>query len=83
MALASVSLGASILERHFTDSRYRQGPDISASMDPAELRHIVDRSREIWVALHNEKRRTVDEEAVYRFARSSVVADRDLEAGVT
>ena len=81
MALASVALGASILERHFTDTRYREGPDISCSMDPAELRHLVDRSREIHIALHNDKARTGPEEAVYRFARGSVVADRDLEAG--
>jgi len=81
MALASVALGASILERHFTDSRYREGPDISCSMDPAELRRLIDRSKEIWTALHNEKRRTAPEEAVYRFARTSVVADRDLPAG--
>lgn len=81
MALASVALGASILERHFTDSRYREGPDISCSMDPSELRHLIDRSREIHTALHNTKNRTGPEEAVYRFARTSVVADRDLEAG--
>lgn len=81
MALASVALGASILERHFTDTRYREGPDISCSMDPSELRHLIDRSREIWVALHNDKKRTGPEEAVYRFARTSVVADRDLPEG--
>lgn len=81
MALASVALGASILERHFTDTRYREGPDISCSMDPAELRHLIDRSREIHTALHNEKRRTGPEEAVYRFARTSVVADQDLAEG--
>ncbi|MCV6593651.1 MAG: N-acetylneuraminate synthase family protein [Silicimonas sp.] len=81
MALASVALGASILERHFTDTRYREGPDISCSMDPAELRHLIDRSREIHIALHNEKRRTAPEEDVYRFARTSVVADRDLPEG--
>ena len=81
MALASVALGACILERHFTDSRYRDGPDISCSMDPAELRHLIDRSREIHEALHNVKSRTGPEEAVYRFARTSVVADRDLESG--
>jgi len=81
MALASVALGASILERHFTDSRYRVGPDISCSMDPAELRFLVDRSREIHTALRNPKQRTGPEEAVYRFARASVVADRDLLAG--
>ncbi len=78
MALASVALGACILERHFTDTRYRQGPDIINSMDPAELRLLVDRSREIWIAANNPKQRTPPEEAVYRFARASVVADRDL-----
>jgi sialic acid synthase SpsE len=81
MALASVALGARILERHFTDTRYRKGPDISCSMDPAELRFLIDRSREIFTALSNHKERTAPEEDVYRFARSSVVADRDLEAG--
>lgn len=81
MALASVALGASIVERHFTDSRYREGPDISCSMDPAELRWLVDRSKEIHIALRNPKRRTEAEESVYRFARGSVVADRDLKAG--
>ena len=81
MALASVALGASILERHFTDTRYRKGPDISCSMDPAELRHLIDRAREIWVATNNPKRRTEAEEPVYRFARASVVADRDMAEG--
>lgn len=81
MALASVALGASILERHYTDTRYRKGPDISCSMDPAELRLMVDRSREIWIAANNPKARSADEEAVYRFARASVVADADLPEG--
>ncbi|WP_457646420.1 N-acetylneuraminate synthase family protein [Profundibacter sp.] len=81
MALASVALGACILERHYTNSRYRAGPDIICSMDPAELRLLVDRSREIHTALHNDKQRTGPEEDVYRFARASVVADRDLPEG--
>jgi N-acetylneuraminate synthase len=81
MALASVALGASILERHYTDTRYRKGPDIINSMDPAELRFLIDRSREIWIAANNPKERTAAEEPVYRFARASVVADRDLPAG--
>lgn len=81
MALSAVALGACILERHFTDTRYRKGPDISCSMDPAELRFLIDRSREIQIALNNPKVRTAPEEDVYRFARGSVVADRDLPAG--
>ncbi len=81
MALASVALGACILERHYTDTRYRIGPDIINSMDPAELRFLIDRSREIHTALHNPKQRTAAEEPVYRFARASVVADADLAEG--
>ena len=53
IALASVALGACIVERHFTDTRYRTGPDISCSMDPAELRLMIDRSFEIHKALKN------------------------------
>lgn len=81
MALSAVALGACILERHFTDTRYRKGPDIICSMDPAELRFLIDRSREIQIALNNPKVRTAPEEDVYRFARGSVVADKDLPAG--
>ena len=81
MALASVALGASILERHYTDTRYRKGPDIINSMDPSELRHIIDRSKEIWIAANNPKQRTEAEEPVYAFARASVVADKDLPEG--
>ncbi len=81
MALASVALGACIVERHFTDTRYRNGPDISCSMDPAELRLMIDRSVEIYKALKNPKQRTKPEEDVYKFARASVVADKDMPAG--
>ncbi|GLQ34690.1 polyhydroxyalkanoate synthesis repressor PhaR [Amylibacter marinus] len=81
MALASVALGACILERHYTDTMERDGPDIICSMDPAELAVMVQKSRDIHTALHNAKKRTGPEEDVYRFARGSVVADRDLPAG--
>ena len=81
MALAGVALGAAIIERHFTDSRYREGPDISCSMDPAELNFLIQKAREIAIARENGKKRSAPEDAVYRFARASVVADRDLPAG--
>ena len=81
MSLAAVALGASIIERHFTDSRYRSGPDISCSMEPNELRYLIDRSKEIHIALNNPKRRTPEEEEVYKFARSSIVADKQIKKG--
>lgn len=83
MAISAVALGACILERHFTDTRYRKGPDIICSMDPAELRFIIDRSNEIYTAVRNSKSRSKPEEDVYRFARGSIVADRDLPSGHT
>ena len=83
MALAAVALGSCIIERHFTDSRYRIGPDISCSMDPSELKYLIDRSAEIHLARNNKKNRTKAEEDVYKFARASVVADRNLAAGST
>lgn len=81
MCLAATALGASILERHFVDSRYRSGPDVSCSMDPLELSYLIQRSKEIHTALHNNKERSSEEDITYRFARSSVVADRDIPAG--
>lgn len=81
MAIASVALGASIIERHFTDSRYRQGPDISCSMDPIELKILIEKSKEIFIASKNEKQRSTPEEKVYKFARGSIVADKNLLAG--
>lgn len=81
IALAAVALGAKIIERHFTDSRYRKGPDIICSMDPAELRFLIDRSEEIHIAINNPKERTKEEESVYEFARGSIVADRNLIKG--
>ena len=64
----------------FPDPRLRTKAVPVESVDK-ELRFLIDRSREVWVALNNEKQRTGPEEAVYRFARTSVVADRDLPEG--
>ena len=69
MALASVALGSCIIERHFTDSRYRIGPDIACSMDPPELAYLITRSEEVHKSLHNKKKRTKEEESIYRFYR--------------
>lgn len=81
IALAAIAMGSCIIERHFTDSRYRIGPDISCSMDPSELRYLIERGNEIHLARNNKKFRSLPEEKVYKFARASVVADQNLIAG--
>ena len=83
MSIGATALGAKIIERHFTDSRYRSGPDIICSMDPAELRFLIDKTAEIHEALGTQKERLEIEERVYKFARSSVVADRNILKGET
>lgn len=81
MSIAATALGANIIERHFTDSRYREGPDIICSVDPAELRYLIDRSAEVHTAMTSKRVRTETEDNVYKFARASIVADRDLKRG--
>jgi N-acetylneuraminate synthase len=81
MAISALALGAVVVEKHFTDSKERIGPDISSSMDASELADLIRWSKEIHFALQNTKKREPVEEPVYRFARSSLVADRDIKKG--
>lgn len=50
-AIASVALGASIIEKHFTLDRQGGGPDDSFSLEPAELAHLCHAARTAWSAL--------------------------------
>lgn len=50
-AIASVALGASIIEKHFTLDRNGGGPDDSFSLEPQELRDLCDGSKACWHAL--------------------------------
>jgi N-acetylneuraminate synthase len=79
--LASVGLGASILERHFTDSKDRPGPDIVCSMTPAELTDLMEGSRIIHEATRGSKMPVTEEDVTIAFAFASVVATRDLQPG--
>ena len=83
MALAAVALGATIVEKHFTDTKDRQGPDISCSMDPDELEHLIKKSKEIAYSRDRRKFIANVEKDVYKFARSSIVSDVNLKKGDT
>ena len=50
-AVASVALGASIIEKHFTLDRQGGGPDDSFSLEPAELRELCQSARTAWEAM--------------------------------
>jgi len=77
----ATALGASILERHFTTDKSWPGPDIEISMDPNELRDLIEGSRAIHRALGGTKNILEEERPTIKFAYSSVIATRDISAG--
>lgn len=79
--LAATALGACILERHFTDSRYRPGPDVICSMDGAEMAELIQSSREIFQMRGGEKAALKEEQVTINFAFATVVAIADIQAG--
>jgi N-acetylneuraminate synthase len=81
--LGAVALGASILERHFTDRMDRPGPDIVCSMDPAALSELIEGARTIYLARGGDKGPVEAEAPTIAFAFASVVAIKDIEAGET
>ena len=79
--IASVALGASILERHYTDSRSRTGPDINCSMDERDLVQMLEATRIVHQARGGTKMPIEGEDPTIAFAFASVVAMRDLDEG--
>jgi sialic acid synthase SpsE len=69
----AVAVGASILERHFTDSKDRVGPDIINSMDPAEMKELIIGAREIAKMRGGKKEAALEEKVTIDFAFSTVV----------
>nr|WP_269764169.1 N-acetylneuraminate synthase family protein [Solibacillus silvestris] len=79
--LAAVALGASILERHFTDSMERPGPDIICSMDPLALHHLITGANEIAQMRGGKKEAVLEEQVTIDFAFATVVTIKEIEEG--
>ena len=79
--LAAVALGASVLERHFTDSKDRPGPDIVCSMDPKELNELIEGSKEIQQMRGGKKVAAKEEQVTIDFAFATVVTTKNLKKG--
>ena len=79
--LGAVALGASILERHFTDDMNRPGPDISCSMDPSSLKELINGSQTIFLERGGEKNPIEQESQTMAFAFASVIAVKDINPG--
>jgi len=84
VAVAAVALGACVIEKHFTLDRSLPGPDHRASLEPAELRHLVQSVRRVEAALGNGRKvPSASEIETAAVARRSLVAAIDIRAGAT
>ncbi|EDZ63387.1 sialic acid synthase (N-acetylneuraminic acid synthetase) [Sulfurimonas gotlandica GD1] len=80
---AATALGASILERHFTDSMSRTGPDIVNSMDPKALSELIEGSAEIVKMRGGKKEAAAEEQVTIDFAFATVVTIKPVKKGET
>jgi len=83
VAVASVALGASLIEKHFCLSRREPGPDTAFSLEPAEFRALVDAVRTAEAALGAPVYGPSEREAASLPFRRSLFVVRDVRAGET
>ncbi len=80
--LAAVAMGASIIEKHFTLDKNMEGPDHKASLEPDELKKMVEGIRNIERALGNGIKEPSQSEIKNKIAaRKSIVAAKMIHAG--
>jgi sialic acid synthase SpsE len=82
--IAAAALGAAFVEKHYTLDRTMEGPDHPFALEPDELAAMVAGIREANVALGNGRKEgpgPEESEEMFRLARRSLIATRDLPAG--
>lgn len=82
ISIAAVALGAEVIEKHFTLDRNMEGPDHKASLEPAELKDMVLKIRNIEKALGDGvKRPNVSERSICKVVLKSIVAKIPIKEG--
>ena len=79
--LSAIALGASVVERHFTDRMDRKGPDICCSMDEQAVRELIEQSRIIHSMRGGHKGPLPEEQVTIDFAYATVVTIRPVKKG--
>jgi len=83
--IAAVALGATVIEKHFTLDKNMEGPDHKASLDPLELKQMVNSIRNIEMALSGSgiKEPSTSEFKNIQIARKSIHTNKSLSKGQT
>ena len=79
--IGAVALGASVLERHFTDSKERVGPDIVCSMDGSECKDLIAQASRMAMMRGGKKEAAAEEQVTIDFAYASVVSTKSISKG--
>ena len=82
--VSAVSLGAKVIEKHFTLDKNMEGPDHKASLDPEELKEMVNKIREVETLLGSDlKAPSPSEKKNIAIARKSIHISKNLNQGHT
>ncbi|HEX2898168.1 MAG TPA: N-acetylneuraminate synthase [Bacteroidia bacterium] len=80
----AVAAGACVIEKHYTLDRNMEGPDHKASLEPHELKEMVERIRQVEAIMGNgDKIPNPSELRIMEAARKSIVAATDIPLGAT
>lgn len=80
-SLASVALGAAIIEKHYTSDKSWPGPDVPISIDPAGLKELIEGSKAVHEALGGGKTILPEEQPTIDFAYACVVSTAEIRSG--
>ena len=81
VAVASVALGASVIEKHFTLARAEGGVDSAFSLEPEEMKVLVVETKRAWQALGKVRYGPTDAERKSLVFRRSIYISKDISAG--
>ncbi len=81
VAVASIALGATVIEKHFTLLRADGGVDSAFSLEPAEMKNLVEESKKVWQALGKPNYGSTRGEAESKKYRRSLYIAKDLKTG--
>tara|TARA_B100000965_G_scaffold406818_1_gene449137 strand:+ start:8192 stop:9226 length:1035 start_codon:yes stop_codon:yes gene_type:complete len=79
----AVAHGACVIEKHFTLDKNQVGPDHKSSLEPKELKNLVDGCNAIFLANGKVKKIFDEEKQIIAWARESVVSIKDIKKGDT